>query len=258
MVHAFAVLPWVVLLAGVGYRAVETELEDAAILDLPAWRVALQVTLRRSVGALAGASLGLALIVSGDMTVTDLLQVRTYAEEAYIQYQIGQGPAATASVTLPPLVVLGTLSIVLARCVLGVEPARLVTMIASSRLWRLGPYRLPVGVIVGSLVACLAGLPLVSLTWWAGRLGGLAAPGRAPHWSLASLVANLNAAAGDAAGPLANSLVTSALGATSTVVLAWTMAWFSRSPGPWRAGLWRGSPPSACPRPDRSRAWPWC
>ena len=38
-VHAMAALPWVVLLAGVGLRTVEPELEESALLDLPAWRV---------------------------------------------------------------------------------------------------------------------------------------------------------------------------------------------------------------------------
>ena len=38
-VHALAALPWVVILAGIGLRSVEPRLEEAALLDLPAWRV---------------------------------------------------------------------------------------------------------------------------------------------------------------------------------------------------------------------------
>ena len=41
-VHALAAIPWVVLLVGVGLRSVEPELEEAALMDLPAWRVGLR------------------------------------------------------------------------------------------------------------------------------------------------------------------------------------------------------------------------
>ncbi len=102
-VHAMASLPWVVLLSGVGLRAVEPELEESALLDLPAWQVAFQITLRRAVGAVAGAALAVAVLTAGDMTVTDLLQVRTYAEETYLQIQTnGFAAAARESVTPIP------------------------------------------------------------------------------------------------------------------------------------------------------------
>ncbi len=42
VIHALASLPWVVFLAGVGFRTVERELEEAAELDMPALRVCRQ------------------------------------------------------------------------------------------------------------------------------------------------------------------------------------------------------------------------
>ncbi len=73
-VHAAFAMPWIVLLAGVGFRTVEPELEDAALLDLPGWKVALTVTLRRGIGAIVASALAVAVLTAGDMTVTDLLQ----------------------------------------------------------------------------------------------------------------------------------------------------------------------------------------
>ena len=70
------------------------------MFDLPAWRVVAQVTFRRALGAVLGGVLAVAVLAASDMTVTDLLQVRTYAEEAYLQYSLGNGPAAAATVTL--------------------------------------------------------------------------------------------------------------------------------------------------------------
>jgi iron(III) transport system permease protein len=232
--HAMAGLPWVVLVTGVGLCAVEPELEEAALLDLPAWRVVTQVALRRSAGALAGAALVLAVITAGDMTVTDLLQVRTYAEEAYVQYQLGHGLEAAAAVTLVPLVVLGTLVALMTRGVLGVECERLASAVARAKLWRLGRWRFGVGLLVAVTAGSVVLLPLYSLIWWAGRVGGKATLGRGPSWSISGLAGTLRAALGDAAVPLGTSLLWSALGAAATVALAWTLAWVSRTSGNWR------------------------
>ncbi|HMB02853.1 MAG TPA: ABC transporter permease subunit, partial [Isosphaeraceae bacterium] len=230
VVHALAMIPWIVLLAGVGLRTVEPELEESALLDLPAWRVLGRVTLRRSLGTLAGAALAVAVLTAGDMTVTDLLQVRTYAEEAYVRFQLGQGPGAVAAVTVPPLLVFGMLLALTARGLLRADPARLASAAARGRVWRLGRRRVPLGGLVAATAAGLVAPPLCGLVWWAGRVGGTA-----PRWSVAGLVRTLREAGADAAGPLAEGLVWSAFGATATVILAWALAWLSRAPGPWRA-----------------------
>ncbi len=96
-VHAMAAIPWVAVLAGVGLRTVEPALEESALLDLPGWRVVGRLTLRRSLGAIAASALAVAVLTAGDMTVTDLLQVRTYAEEVYIQSQTGPRAASAAA-----------------------------------------------------------------------------------------------------------------------------------------------------------------
>ena len=57
-IHAVASLPWIVAIVGVGLRGVEPDLEESARLDLsPGW-VVLRVTLRRSLGAIAGGGPG--------------------------------------------------------------------------------------------------------------------------------------------------------------------------------------------------------
>ena len=127
IIHALAALPWVVLLAGVGLRTIEPELEESAALDMPVWRVWWSVTLRRGVGAIAAAAVAVAVLTSGDMTVTDLLQVRTYAEEAYVQFTLGQGPGAAAGVSVPPLLVLGIAILLVARSLVRADPARLAS-----------------------------------------------------------------------------------------------------------------------------------
>ena len=76
-----AAIPWVVLIIGLGIRLIEPELEEAALLETSAWNVLLRVTLARSLPALVVAALWILVTTAGEITVTDLYQVRTYAEE---------------------------------------------------------------------------------------------------------------------------------------------------------------------------------
>jgi iron(III) transport system permease protein len=84
--------------------------------------------------------------------------------------------------------------------------------------------------VAGNLVA----LPLYGLVWRAGRVGGSAALGRAPHWSWEGLVGTLRFATAEATGPLVESMTWAAVAATATAGLAWGLAWVSRGPGCWR------------------------
>ena len=229
-VHAMASLPWVVLLSGVGFRAVEPELEEAGLLDLPAWRVALQVTLRRAIGAVAAAALAVAVLTAGDMTVTDLLRIRTYAEEAYVQIQLN-GFSAAASTAVAPTLILGVLLVIVARGLLRVDPARLASADTRPRTWRLGKARVPAGILVWATLGNMLALPIYGLTWRAGRLGG--SSGRL-RWTLGGLWTTLSGSSGDVFPPLIKSSVWAALAATLTIAIAWPLAWLSRRAGGWR------------------------
>ncbi len=234
VVSALAALPWVVLLCGVGLRTVEPELEEAAALDLPAARVCTSVTLRRGAGAIAATALAVAVLTSGDMTVTDLLQVRTYAEEAYVQFSLGRGPADAAVVSIPPLLVLGLAILVVAGALLRADPARLASAFSRARLAKLGRLRLPLGAVLIFLVGNLAALPLYSLVWRAGRVGGRAQLGHPPVWSIGGLTGTLRFAASESWEPIQTSLILAAAAATLAALLAWSLAWFSRRSRPWQ------------------------
>ena len=91
VVHALATLPWVVLIVGVGFARSSPNWKSRRCSTYGPVGVLLKVTLRRAWGAIAAAALAVAVLTAGDMTVTDLLQIRTYAEEAYLQYSLGRG-----------------------------------------------------------------------------------------------------------------------------------------------------------------------
>ena len=235
VVHAMAALPWVVLIAGVGLCAVEPELEEAAVLEIGPSRVLASVTLRRAIGAVAAAALAVAVLTAGDMTVSDLLQVRTYAEEAYLQYVLWRNPADAAVVALPPLIGLGLLSLIVGRALARLDPARLVSSFARPRVWRLGKWRLPCGMVLVLLVGTVIAFPLFSLIWRAGRVGGRAAFGRPPTWSLSGLMGTLRFAASEIQDPLRASLLWTAVAATATAVMAYALTWAGR-----RSRVWGG------------------
>ena len=102
-IHSHAALPWVVGIVGIGFRLVEPELEEQALMDGSARQVFFKVSLRGALPAVGVATLWVAVITAGEMTVTDLFSIRTYAEEVYTQ------AAATASEldVAPPSIMLG-------------------------------------------------------------------------------------------------------------------------------------------------------
>jgi iron(III) transport system permease protein len=235
VVQALAALPWVVLIVGVGLCGVESELEESALLEYGPMRVLLRVTLRRSVGAIAGAALAVAVLAAGDMTVTDLLQIRTYAEEAFLQYTLGKGPGEAALVALPPFLLLGVSILFVGRALGRLDPARVVSSLERARRWRLGTWRIPLGILLIGLVGNMVALPLYSLVWRAGRVGGKATLGRPPTWSAAGLLGTLQYAAAEIWEPLTASLLWTALAATLAAFLAFGLGWAAR-----RSMIWSG------------------
>ena len=93
--HTIASLPWVILIVGLGFRTVEAELEETALLETSPLHVIWIVTVRRTWGSIISAGLLVATLTTTEISLTDLFQVRTYAEEVYTFYA-SQG-------ALPPL-----------------------------------------------------------------------------------------------------------------------------------------------------------
>ena len=241
-IHAMAALPWVVAIAGVALRAVEPDLEALARLNLGPWGVITRITLRRGLGGIAAAALAVAVLTGGDMTITDLLQVRTYAEESYTQYQLGN-PHRAAAVALPPLALLGGLILLGSAALLRLDPARVASAAGRARDWPLGRWRVPVGLAVLATAGNLVALPAYSLVWRAGRVGGRATLGEPPRWSLGGLLGTLHLAAGELLGPglarpfrspLLSSTILAAAAATLAVLLAWGLAGLARRSTAWR------------------------
>ncbi|MBV9122071.1 MAG: hypothetical protein JO112_01765, partial [Planctomycetes bacterium] len=143
-VHAAAAFPWVVLLVGQGLRWVESDLEEDALTTAGPWRVLNRVTLPRCQAALLAAALWVVLQTANEITVTDVMQVRTLAEEVYTQF-VGGGPAALAravAVSLPAMVLIWLLVLAATRRLERTIPP-LDTLLGPSFTFRLGAMRWP-------------------------------------------------------------------------------------------------------------------
>ena len=84
-VQTLAAVPWVVLIVALGLRTVEPSLEEQALLDGSPWQVFWRVTLPTCWPAVGLAAAWVAILTAGEMTVTSIFFVRTYAEEVYTQ-----------------------------------------------------------------------------------------------------------------------------------------------------------------------------
>jgi iron(III) transport system permease protein len=175
-IQAGAGLPWVILLAGQGLLGVERSLEEDAWTALPAWRVLARVSVPRAGATIAAASLWVGLQAAGEITVTDVMQVRTFAEEVYTQFvgpepAVGGDPLARAVVVAMPLVLLAAILVLV---LAGRWECRLPAAAAEVRpplIFPLGRWRWPLTLAVGALGLALVGVPLGSLVWRAGLTG---------------------------------------------------------------------------------------
>ncbi len=109
VLYGVAYAPLAALLVAFSLRAIDGSLEESALLDTTASRVMLTVTLPLARGGLVAAGVLLLVLVVTDFTLTDLLAVRTFAEEAYSQYRLDGRQVGPLLTGLPLLVVLGVI-----------------------------------------------------------------------------------------------------------------------------------------------------
>ena len=227
-VHVMAALPWVVLIVAAGLWLVEPELEESALLDGTPGQVFRHVTLPSTATAVGAAALWVLTFTAGEMTVTDLFAVRTFAEEIYSRLSMGQSPQE-ASLGILPETVFMVLSVVAG---LGIS-AKLAgaDRPASHRsrwVFRLGVWRFPAALAVGLLLLLLAGVPLGNLCYKAGVLVTATDIGRQRTWSLGKCLTIVAESPWRHQREFGWSLALGTLAASTAVALGTLLAWFAR------------------------------
>lgn len=162
-VHAMAGIPWVVWLTGLGLARVEPDLEEDARTTLPPAAVLWRVSLRQAAPAIGLAAVWVALQAAGEISVTDLAVVRTFAEEVYTQFVTGSPDALGRAVAVGLPAAAATL--VLVALVSRRWAGRLAVSRSTRPPWvlRLGAARRPAFAATLLVTAAYAGVPLASL-----------------------------------------------------------------------------------------------
>ncbi|MEX0713933.1 MAG: hypothetical protein WD278_16465, partial [Pirellulales bacterium] len=230
-VHAVAGLPWVVLIVSAGLIYVPRELEEAALMDGSPGQVLRRVTLRRAWVAVGVAALWVAVSTASEITVTDLFQVRTYAEELYVEFAIGGEPGQPPLGAIGSTVVVALLVVAALALAAGIGPLVRHATQHGPLIFGLGRWRWPAAVVVALVVLAVVGVPLASLAWKAGvevRQSGFE---RTREWSLAKCVSIVATSPLRYQRPLFWSAILGCLAASTAMAAAVGLAWAGRRQG---------------------------
>ncbi len=237
-VHTFAAIPWVTLIVGVGLRLAEPELEEEALLDGTPGQVFWHVTLRRAASAVAAAFLWVAISTAGEMTVTDLFQIRTYAEEIYTEFALGDSPTSAPWNLVPNLI--ATVWVIAAGLMLvsWLIPSDRHTTQRKIRPFRLGRWRWPASILAATMVALLVGGPIGGLVAKTGIVVTRGAGGLDRSWSAEQCAAMVLESPQRFAREFFWSSIIGVLAATAAVVIGLGLAWSARRGGRRAVPAW--------------------
>ncbi|MGB9625529.1 MAG: ABC transporter permease [Phycisphaerae bacterium] len=221
LIHAAAYVPIVSLIIGVAVRSVRADLEEAALAEGAApVRTLCHVTLPMAAGGLAASVVLAVLWITTDYSVSDVLLVRTFAEEVYTQYQLRGRLQEPALVCVPQILLFAALLWSLRKGFLSGEAAKGDPPAdGSPHRFRTGRWRWPATVAAGAVVLALALGPAVFLGCRLSRA----------HDGMTLLLSF--------APEIRTSLATSLAAAVLTAGLAVGLAWFLVCRRRWRSVL---------------------
>ena len=101
-VHTMYAIPWATLLMAAAFAQGRREEEEMALLDGDSGQVFRLITLRQLSGGLLLAAAWIFVITGGEMTVTNIYLVPTYAEDVY-NFYAGNADVLASAVHLLPL-----------------------------------------------------------------------------------------------------------------------------------------------------------
>jgi iron(III) transport system permease protein len=101
-VHSAAAVPWVAWLVGSAARRCERAVEEMALLEASPSSVVCVVLLPQLRPAIAIAAILVASQVATEIAVTDFFLIRTWAEETYVNINLGGWEAIQGTQALPP------------------------------------------------------------------------------------------------------------------------------------------------------------
>ena len=226
LIHALAAVPLVVWVMSGLMLQVDDLLEKMSLIDDFMPFAIYRSTLRKCVPAALASALAVLIMTAGDMTVTDLVQERTFAEEAYLQAQMGDGLAAAARTAIVPIFLITLLILFWAKSnTIWLERFHGNSNTSDSiKAWLSGRAGFYSGLIAILWTLIAWGIPIAALVWRAGRSGGHAISSSKPSWSITALCHNMTAAWPDLAETLPYTLFVALVTALTSTIMAWILS----------------------------------
>jgi iron(III) transport system permease protein len=185
-VHAIAALPWVIWIVGHGLCAVERELEEDALTFATPCQVMFHISLSRSRAYIWVAACCIFLQTATEITVTDVMQVQTFAEEVYTQLVVGDEAAVARSLAAAvPMILIAWGLLGLTVYLLAIDALPLQAANRRPFHFRFSSLRGIVGIVALAAYGALILVPVTSLVWKVGLAG------RPLHWSAGAAAAQL-------------------------------------------------------------------
>ena len=236
-VHAAAATPWVAGIVALGARGCPASLEEAALLDASPLTVLVRVTLRQAAPAMAAATLWVGVTVAGEIAVTDLFQIRTYAEELYTQTALEAATGDAQIRILPGIALVAWMALAGSACVERLAPGGREIESRRPLVFSLGAWRGLAAVLLLLLMALLVVLPLVNLAWKCGVIVLQTAVGRERHWSLVKCATVVASSPWRYGREVRASFEIGVTVATAAVAIGTLLGWLARGSRAWRGAL---------------------
>lgn len=238
VLHGIAATPWVALLGVAALQAVDRRREEQGLLDASSAQVLRRVTLREAAPAFVAVGVVVAVLAATEIAVTDLLRVRTFAEETYTQAAAGQltGDASDRGGMVRLLSGVGALGLIaaaaLATLVSKLKP--LADEDDQSTPWQIkAPCCGRLSLLLIAITAALVVVPLGSLVYRAGVLIEPDEEGVRRTWSATKAVVSVAVAPWQHRRELGVSLTLGATVATTATLLGLMAAWAMRRSERW-------------------------
>jgi iron(III) transport system permease protein len=181
------------------------------------------------------AALWVLLGTAGEIAVTDLFQVRTYAEEVYTSLSIGSLEESSLDL-LPGMLLTAWLACAGLTVAAWLSAMDRPPSLRPRRVFHLGRARWPLAILVAVLLAAVVGVPLANLLYQAGAEVTQTEAGRVRGWSLLKTLAIAWQGPWRFQREVGWSLLIGGLSAATAVAVGAALAWWGRD-RPWRRAV---------------------